>query len=248
MVSNPQFEWGMKVLQRLDLRGNERVMDAGCGSGRLTAKLLEKLPRGVVVGVDLSHNMLSQAEVHLRHFGRQIKFVQADLAHLPFDNDFEVVFSTASFHWVTNHQSLFRSLARSLKPGGILEAQCGGGANLRDVHRRVHVLMHAPKYARYFEHWKSPWEFADAATTAARLTQAGFVDVETWLEASPVHFESAKEYKSFMEPVILRPFLNAISQEQLREQFVDELVTDAIKDPDFCLDYWRLNIKARKAL
>jgi trans-aconitate 2-methyltransferase len=135
-VSNPQFEWGLKVLERLELRGDERVMDAGCGSGRLTSKLLERLPHGEVVGVDLSHNMLTQAAEHLRKFRARVKFVQADLTRLPFDNEFDVAFSTASFHWVLDHEAMFASLARSLKPVGKIEAQCGGGANLRDVHRR----------------------------------------------------------------------------------------------------------------
>jgi trans-aconitate 2-methyltransferase len=246
-VSHPQFGWGLKVLERLELRGDERVMDAGCGSGRLTVKLLERLPRGEVVGVDLSHNMLVQASEHVRNSPGKIKFVQADLAHLPFENEFDVVFSSASFHWVPDHEALFESLARSLKPGGRLEAQCGGGPNLRDVHRRVHVLMESSKYAQYFEHWKSPWEFADAETTIHRLRHAGFVDVESWLEASPIRFGSADEYKAFIEPVILRPFLNAISKETLREEFVDDLVTEAVRDSEFQLDYWRLNIRARKA-
>lgn len=242
-VSNPQFEWGLKVLQRLTLRGNERVMDAGCGSGRLTAKLLERLPDGEVVGVDLSRNMLTQAAEYLRKAGGRIRFVQTDLSRLPFSAEFDVVFSTASFHWVLDHDAMFASLARSLKSGGRIEAQCGGGANLRDVHRRVKLLMSSPNYTRFFETWKHPWEFADAETTADRLRRAGFTQIETWLEPAPLRFDSMDEYRGFIGPVILRPFLNVITDPKLRNEFLEELVRDAASDPTFELDYWRLNIR-----
>lgn len=246
-VSNPQFEWGLKVLERLELCGDERVMDAGCGSGRLTAKLLERLPGGEVVGVDLSHNMLTQAVEHLRGFGSRATLVQADLTRLPFDNEFDVVFSTASLHWVLDHEAMFTSLARALKAGGKIEAQCGGGANLHDVHRRVKLLMESPKYARFFATWKHLWEFANAETTAERMRRAGFVDVETWLEPAAFKLGSANEYREFLGPVILRPFLNAISDAKLREEFLEDMVTQAAEDPSFALDYWRLNLRGTKA-
>jgi len=239
-VSNPQFEWGLKVLDRLTLHGDERVMDAGCGSGRLTAKLLERLPRGEVVGVDLSHNMLTQAAEHL---GGHVRLVQADLTRLPFDNEFDVIFSTASFHWVLDHPAMFMSLVRALKPGGKIEAQCGGGANLKDVHGRIRILMDSPKYSRFFTAWKHPWEFADAETTAERMRCAGFTAIETWLEPAPFKLGSEQDYRDFLAPVILRPFLNAIVDPGLRKQFEEDIVRQAADDPTFELDYWRLNLR-----
>jgi len=246
-VSNPQFEWGLKVLDRVHLRGDERVMDAGCGSGRLTEKLLDRLPKGSVVGVDLSQNMLDQAAEHLRSYIDRVSFVRADLADLPFANEFDSIFSTASFHWIKDHDALFASLARSLKHGGWLMAQCGGGPNLHDVHTRTERLMHSPKYARYFESFEHPWEFASAEITADRMRRAGFTDVITSLEHSPIRFSSANDYKAFMEPVILRPFLNVLPDAKLKKEFGNELVDEAFRDPSFHLDYWRLNIQATKA-
>jgi trans-aconitate methyltransferase len=243
-VSNPQFEWGLKVLERLSLRGDESVMDAGCGSGRLTAKLMEQLPHGEVVGVDLSHNMLTQAAEHL---GRRVRLVQADLTNLPFDGEFDVIFSTASFHWVLDHPAMFVSLARALKPGGKIEAQCGGGANLKDVHRRIRVLMDSPRYARFFAKWKHPWEFADTETTADRMRSAGFSEIEAWLEPAAFKLCSEQEYRDFLSPVILRPFLNAIVDPDLQKQFEDEIVHQAADDPTFQLDYWRLNLRGRRS-
>jgi len=242
-VSNPQFEWGLKVLERLSLRGDERLMDAGCGSGRLTAKLVERLPQGEVVGVDLSHNMLIQAAEHLSD---RIRFVQADLTHLPFDNEFDVIFSTASFHWVLDHPAMFASLSQSLRSGGKIEAQCGGGPNLEQVRRRIRTLMDSPKYASSFSTWKDPWEFADAEITAHRMTRAGFTDIETWIEPAAFKLSSEQEYRDFLPPVILRPFLNAIVDQDLRQQFEEDVVRQAADDATFELDYWRLNLRGRK--
>jgi trans-aconitate 2-methyltransferase len=242
-VSNPQFGWGLKVLERVRVGGDERVMDAGCGSGRLTAKLVERLPRGEVVGVDLSLNMLQQATEHLKSANGQVKFIQADLAALPFTAEFDGIFSTAAFHWVKDHDALFRSLARSLKPGGWIVAQCGGGANLQRVHERVMALMESTKYAAFFRQWQSPWEFADDGTTAERMSCAGFTDVETGLESAPITFANADEYREFVGPVILRPFLNAITDLRLKEEFLDDVVEAAAGDLE--LDYWRLNLSGR---
>ena len=132
-VSGPQVSWGKKVLARLRLRGDEVVLDAGCGTGRLTAELLDPLPRGRVVGVDLSQNMLSKAREHLARYGSRVSLIACDLLHLPFESSFDGIVSTAAFHWVLDNDRLFANLRRALVPGGWLEAQCGGGPNVTDL-------------------------------------------------------------------------------------------------------------------
>src|SRR5579862_616790 len=146
-ISGPQYSWGQKVLARLRLRGDELVLDAGCGTGRLTAELLEQLPRGSVVALDLSHNMTATAREQLRpRFGDRAQFVVADLQHLPFSSVFDCIFSTASFHWVPNHELLFRSLHVALKPGAWLIGQCGGKGNLERLRERVARQSVSPEY------------------------------------------------------------------------------------------------------
>jgi len=101
------------------------------------------------------------------------------------------VFSTATFHWVLDHPRLFRSLHVALKPGGQLVAQCGGAGNLARIHHRTDMLMRDAQFAPYFAKWSEPWEFADAETTAQRLANAGFEDIHTSIEQSPVVFPDA---------------------------------------------------------
>jgi trans-aconitate 2-methyltransferase len=247
-VSDPQLRWGVVVLDRLSLRGDETVFDVGCGTGRLTAYLAERLPAGRVIAVDLSGNMLATAREYLAvRFGDHVRFVRADAAALPFGGRADAIFSTATFHWTLDHPALFRSLYAALKPGGRLVAQCGGGSNLERVHQRCERLMHEAAFAPFYGDWRHPWEFADAETTAGRLREAGFVEVRTSLEAAPVVQPDAETYRDFVTNVICRPHLARLPEPALRERFMDAITLDAAADsPAFELDYWRLNMDARK--
>jgi trans-aconitate methyltransferase len=251
-VSNPQFTWGLKVLERLSLEGSETVMDAGCGTGRLTGKLLERLPRGRVIALDASAAMLEEARGLLApRFGVQVDFVQADLGalggSLAMAEVAEVVFSTATFHWVKEHDALFAGLHRALRPGGRLCAQCGGGANLHTLHERAAAGMAEPDFAPHFAGWTDPWYFAEQAITAERLTRAGFGDVRVWLEEAPTRFEDAEAYAVFLRTVVLRHHLARLPDETLKERYLAGIVEAAGRDPSpYTLDYWRLNLEATK--
>lgn len=249
-ISGPQVSWGKKVLSRVSLCGDERLLDAGCGTGRLTRDLLEALPCGQVVGLDVSQNMIEAARAYLEpDFAGRVEFVRCDLLDLTFDSDFDGIFSTASFHWVLDHDRLFRNLHRALRPGGWLIAQCGGHRNLDRLLERVQALIESPAYARHFAGYVFPWEFSDAETAAQRLRRAGFLEVETSLEEAPTSFLSAPEYQQFVESVILRNHLLRIPDSAAREQLLADLTRQAAADdPPFTLDYWRLNLQGRKAV
>jgi trans-aconitate 2-methyltransferase len=246
-LSGPQVSWGKKVLAGLRLRGDEFLLDAGCGTGRLTAELLQDLPLGKVVGIDLSENMLATARDHLRaQFGARVYFVAADLHNLPFEHAFDGIFSTAAFHWVPDHLRLFRSLFGVLQPGGWLRAQCGGGPNLARLRERMDALMAAPKYAQFLARFRNPWVYNDAGTAADLLRQAGFVEVETNLEPALTVLENLESYSEFVRTAILRRHLEEIPDPALRAEFVAELARRAaLDDPPFSLDYWRLNLSGR---
>lgn len=247
-VSQPQLEWGMAVLDRLPLDGGETVVDAGCGTGRLTALLLQRLPRGRVVAVDRSAAMLHVARGALDPLAPgRVGYLQADLADLPLGGGVDAVFSTATFHWVTDHPRLFAGIHAALRPGGRLVAQCGGGPNIRRLHERAIRLAATPEYAAHFSDWREPWEYADAATTAERLRRAGFVEVATSLLEAPVVFPDRAGFVEFIITVVLRPFLAPLPDEERRRRFT-ETIADAAAgdDPPFLIDYWRLNMDARR--
>jgi trans-aconitate 2-methyltransferase len=246
-VSNPQFNWGMAVLGRLLLTGDECVLDVGCGTGRLTELLLARLPRGRVVGIDLSSNMVQVARDYLRSRHARVEMLVADASALPFRERADAIFSTATFHWLLDHPRLFRSLHQALKPGGRLVAQCGGAGNLTRIHHRTEALMHETRWARFFDAWTDPWEFADAETTARRLAEAGFESIDTSVEPSPVVFPDANSFATFITNVICGPHLACLPEAALRNAFIAAVTEQArADDPPFELDYWRLNIDARR--
>jgi trans-aconitate methyltransferase len=248
-VSGPQTSWGHKVLSRLSVRGDERAVDAGCGSGKLTGALLERLPRGSVVAIDRSWNMLLTARANLRPaFTSRVRFVQVALPDLPFSDYADLIFSTATFHWVKDHPALFAGIYGTLRSGGRLHAQCGGGPNLKRAHELAERVMHAPPFAPFFTDWPGPWEFADATTTADRLRAAGFVDIDTGLEEAPTTLASEDDYREFVTTVIYHPHLERLPSAALKQAFIDRVTgLSADDDPPFTLDYWRLNMSARKS-
>lgn len=251
-ISDPQYAWGLRVLERASLRGDEHVLDAGCGTGRLTAELAARVSAGFVVGADLSPDMLVAADATLsrdvapRGSGSWA-LVRASLVELPFRGAFDLVFSTATFHWIRDHPALFASVRGALRPGGRLEAQCGGGPNLARLHARARALGATEPFRAHLDDWVDPWEFADAATTERRLRAAGFARVSCWLEARPTSFPGAAAFREFLQTVVLRTFLARLPAPALRESFLDDMTQAAARDdPSFTLDYWRLNISAAR--
>jgi trans-aconitate 2-methyltransferase len=233
-VADPQARWGAAVLDRLPLAGDETVLDAGCGTGRVTELLLGRLPRGRVVALDASAAMLAEARGRLARFAEQVDYVQADLAApLPLEGKVDAILSTATFHWVLDHDGLFTNLATVLEPGGWLVAQCGGAGNvatLLDVAKVVH-----PGFRR--EH-----RFESAEATRERLLRTGFTDVEAWLADEPTRFEPGEPFEAFLETVCLRTFLAELPEAE-RRPFVEAV---ARRMPEPLLDYVRLNIVARR--
>ncbi|MGN6255389.1 MAG: class I SAM-dependent methyltransferase [Solirubrobacterales bacterium] len=234
-VSDPQFSWGMEVLERLELRGDEVAVDAGCGSGRVTAELLERLPRGRVIAVDGSAAMVEKARERL---GERADYLVADLARLELGEPVDLVFSTATFHWIPDHDALFARLRAALKPGGRLVAQCGGKGNVATHTQVIAAVAADPEYAQHLTEAKGLWNFAGPEQTEARLREAGFTDVRCWLQPKPVQPAQPLE---FVSTVTLGPILDQLPAE-LRQPFA-EAVLERSEQP-LVLDYVRLNIEA----
>jgi trans-aconitate 2-methyltransferase len=234
-VSGPHVEWANVLLDRLDLRGDETVLDAGCGSGRVTLMLLERLPRGRVVAVDQAPSMVEHARQALA--GRAQVF-QADLLELELDEPVDAVFSNAVFHWVADHERLFAGLFAALRPGGRLVAQCGGEGNVASFHAAAREVASHPPYAEFLASWQGPWNFAGPDETAERLERAGFEQVQTWLEPYPVVPDDPENY---LRTVCLGYHLEQLPHE-LRDEFVRAVLARAGEE----LDYVRLNVIAQR--
>ena len=249
-ISEPQFDWGQQVIARLRPAAGERILDLGCGTGRLTQELATSAGNGQasrVVGLDRSGAMLAVARAGAAvDVPRPIRYVQGDGAALPFEHAFDAVFSAATLHWIHDHDAVFRGVAVALVPGGRFVAQCGGHRNLERMLDHAAVIMTEDPYRASFDGWRSPWNFADAESTAARLERAGLTSVHAWIEPSPVDLGDADRYAEFVSVVCIRHHLDRLPV-HLRAPFTRALTARAAADPaPFTLDYWRLNIDARK--
>jgi len=234
-ISDPQFRWGASIVGWLDLDGDETVLDAGCGSGRVTELLAERLPRGRVVALDGSASMIEQAGRRLQRFGDRIRFVVADLLHpLPLAEPADAVLSTATFHWIPDHDALFANLAAVLRPGGRLVAQCGGAGNLANGVRALAELGAAPFTGKVF---------ATPERTEERLRAAGFARAECWLHAEATPFESLEALETFLRTVVLRDHVRSMTDAET-DAFAHAVAT---RLPRLELDYVRLNIDARRS-
>lgn len=235
-VAHPMTRWGTDVLDRLPLAGDETVLDAGCGSGRVTERLAERLPRGRVVALDGSPSMVAAARDRLACYGDRIAYVVADLgAPLPLEpGSVDAVLSTAALHWVPDHGALFRNLATVLRPGGRLVAQCGGAGNIGAVRAAI---------AAAGEPWAGPWVFATPDETRARLEAAGFRDVETWLHDETASFDPGEPFREYLRTVVLGSHLERLPAGR-REAFVDAVAAGL---PEPVIDYVRLNMLATRA-
>lgn len=234
-VSATMEALGLEVLARLELSGDELALDAGCGSGRITAALIERLPRGRVIALDESPSMVEAAR---RRLGGRAEVRVGDLLELELDEPLDAILSTATFHWIADHERLFARLRGALRPGGRLAAQCGGEGNIERLRAAARPVMERDPYAAHFAGFRPPWHYAAPQITRERLLAAGFAQAECWLQPAPREPEEPREYLS---TIVLGPHVQRLPPE-LREGFIGA-VLGRLGEP-VVVDYVRLNIDA----
>jgi trans-aconitate 2-methyltransferase len=238
-IAAPMTRWGAGVLDRLTLHGDETVLDAGCGSGRVTEMLLGRLPAGRVVALDADGAMLEEARRRLEPEGARVRFVERDLLALePADlgefHPVDAVLSTATFHWVLDHDGLFANLARVMRPGAQLAAQCGAHGNIARLIEAVRAVGHERA---------GTWLYATVDDTRRRLANAGFTDIEVWTHPEPTPLAPGEELETYLETVCLRVHVAELPETE-RGPFIGAV---AAAMPEPVIDYVRLNMSARRA-
>ncbi|HTU79546.1 MAG TPA: methyltransferase domain-containing protein [Solirubrobacteraceae bacterium] len=233
-TSEPQQAWATEVLARLHgIAPDASVLDVGCGTGRVTEALLALVPRGRVLAIDASPAMVELARARL---GERARVWCGDALELELEQPVDAIVSTAALHWVGDHERLWSRLARALRPGGVLEVQCGGEGNIERVRAVIDAVAREafPELAGW-----SPWVFAGTHETSSRLRRAGFVETRCWLQPRPT---CPQDVDAFVRTSVLAAHLDRLAPER-REPFAAAVLA-RVRTP---LDYVRLNVSAVRA-
>ena len=247
-ISEPQFAWGKKLIETLTLRGDETVLDAGCGTGKLTAELLKRLPKGRVIAVDLSENMVTAAREFLKpQFGERVVCMHSDLSELMVEKTADGVFSAATFHWVSDRGKMFDRLCAALKPGGWLVAQAGGGKTLEGFWRVADAVLAREPFAEHLKGFKRQQDYLDPEITRDQMRAAGFAEIDVKLQDAPVEFPDGAAFCEFIKTVNFKNHVEKLPTE-LRGRLLDEVAEESMRSEwPLTLDYQRINMRARNS-
>lgn len=214
-----QQSWAWELIARLKLRGDEHILDVGCGVGKITAELASAVPRGLVVGMDASAEMIGFAR---RKFSAaeipNLKFQIADAREINFKNEFDVVFSNAALHWVDDHEAILRGAASVLKAGGRLAIYCGGKGNAHDVFLAFRPEMRQKRWREFFRKMPLPYFFYTPADYEKWLPQAGFSIQRLQLMPKDATYAGTVGFAAWLRTTWL-PFVQRVP-EDLREEFI----------------------------
>lgn len=253
-ISDTIQSWGLKILEYRNWKGNEIVLDAGCGSGKLTKILSIKVPFGKVFAVDSDLSMITLAKQNLKKT-TNIQFIRNDISEIKLADNVDVVFSNAVLHWITDHKKVFERFWQILKPNGQLLIQCGGYGNLVNTISIFSKIRKSTEFYKYFcnnkgeDIWIEPWYFATKQDTEKILQNTGFQNIHVYVENKEVNLQNKKKYLVFIKTIVLRPYLEYLPNDALKNKFakaVTQEIETNVQELQWKLDYVRLNINARK--
>lgn len=246
-ASGHQKEWGRDLIAKLSLKGNESILDLGCGDGVLTEQLSLLAPRGKTVGIDASENMIDTAKTLI---GENLLFAQMDMNAMRFENEFDLIFSNAALHWVKDHRGLLRKAYRALKQNGEIRWEFGGAGNCANFCGTVREKMREEPYKKYFADFEWPWFMPSKAQYTELISKAGFSDYAVKEVNRDRHFSDASEMIKWIDQPSLVPFIKHIP-DQLKELFrrdvIEEMLKKTRQTDGACFEtFRRIRVYARK--
>ena len=254
-ISDAQESWGQEIIEYRKWKGNEVVLDAGCGSGRTTKILSMKVPEGKIIAVDSDLSMIRLAKENLVKFSN-IEFIQIDISEIELEEKVDVVFSNAVLHWILNHKKVFERFWQILNSDGQLLIQCGGYGNLAKTLSIINKVSKSKEFYNYFYNnnkgqdiWNQTWYFAKKEDTEKILQEIGFRNIQVFLGNKEPKFLNKEEYFLFIKTIVLIPYLKYLPNDMLKDKFaksvIEEIESNA-KELQWKLDFARLNINAIK--
>jgi trans-aconitate 2-methyltransferase len=241
--------WAQQVIDDLGLKGDEVVLDAGCGSGSVTLDLWHKLPNGKIYALDSSPDMINKLRSTLEERSiTNIIPMQADLTRFTLNEQVDVVFSNAVFHWIPDDNALFGALARATKPGGRLRAQCGGADNNKRLMTATRDVERREPYSQYLAARVDTRKYRSEAQAIEALQRNGWKNAKANVFPSPVEFDKIDDAVLYLKTIILQQQFSSLPGE-MGEQFLREVIDEVIMrhGAPFVADYVRLDMWAERS-
>jgi len=243
-----QRAWGTDLIDQLSLRGDERILDLGCGDGSLTRLLAERVPRGSVLGIDAAVQMLDAARDKC---GPNMAVRHLDITDLKDEAAFDVAFSNASLHWVHDHAVVLQAIHRALRPGGILLAQFGCDGNCPNLLACLRRQMATPPFPEAFSGFRWPWFFPTLPAYEELLRESPFTEWRAKTQLRSQRFPSADAIVGWIDNPCLIPFVQALPS-KLRKSFRDAVVEEILtytrqSDGTYLEPFRRINVRAQKS-
>ncbi|RJS86448.1 class I SAM-dependent methyltransferase [Methanophagales archaeon] len=246
-TSHCQSEWGNELIAELNLKGNEAILDLGCGNGFTTKELAERVPHGKVVGIDSSSSMLEAAKAHKT---ANMELLLLDINEMAFDNEFDVVFSNAAHHWVLDHEKLLKNIYNALKPNGFMRIQFAGDGNCPNLIEVLREVMELPEFVTSFKRFIWPWYMIKPEEYEKLLSHTEFRNYKVWGENKDRYFSDDQSMIGWIEEPSIVPFL-AVLPENLKMRVRDTVVGRMIertkqRDGTYFETFRRINVYAEK--
>jgi len=221
--SSAQLQWARELLSTLQLSGKERILDIGCGDGKITAEIAKRLSKGSVLGIDSSEEMISfSTENFPQDEYRNLDFKLADARTLPFDSEFDVIFSNATLHWVIDHVNVLRGIKKSLKPGGRILLQMGGKGNASALFKVLDSMLVKERWGKYFRDFSFPYGFYGVDDYRTWLKKAGLKEKRIELIPKDMLQKGKDGLASWIRTTWL-PYTQRVP-EVLQDDFIQEIV------------------------
>lgn len=246
-ASAHQKEWGLKIISELGLRGNEHVLDLGCGDGSLTAEIAGKLPEGKVVGIDASKGMIDAA---IPKAAGNLTFILMDINDLAYIDEFDIIYSNAALHWVKDHKRLLENVYRALHAGGRIRFNFAGDGNCSFFFKVIREAMALDDFGKYFSGFEWPWYMPCIDDYYKLIKNSGFSRSRVREENADRYFPDEDAMIRWIDQPSLVPFLAHVSENKkdaFREFVIRRMTQETKQEDGRCFEtFRRINVTATK--
>ena len=242
-----QQEWGNKLISELNLKGNEDILDLGCGNGLLTAKLAKLVPNGNVIGVDASEGMIKVAKEKEEN---NLKFLLMDINQIDLNLQFDFIFSNATLHWIKNHKQLWTNIHKLLNPNGFVRFNFAADGNNSNFIKVIKETIVFEEYKKYFSEFQWPWYMPSVDEYENNLKNFAFSELNVWSENADRFFPDKEAVIGWVNQPNIVPFLENIPEDKkelFREIVIEKVIKETLQENGRCFEtFRRINVLAKK--